>query len=177
MFNSYSRLIIIMELKEFTNTILPLRNKLVKIAKSFTKQKEDAEDIVQDAFLKLWHVRNKLKQYNSIEALSVTITKNLALDHYRKRKYNENLDTVINISNENYIPSRQLEQKETISNIESFISCLPELQRQIIKLKDIEGYEIDEIAKMLNSTPEAIRVNLSRARKKLREYLISINIR
>ena len=145
-----------MELKEFKITVLPLRAKLLNYARKLTDEPEDAEDAVQEVLLKLWNKRLELEQYRSIEAFAMTLTHNICIDMWRcKRNDTLSLDIMHEI-----------------------IDSLPNLQRTIMRMKDIEGYETDEIAEITGCGPEAIRSNLSRARKKVRDvYLRTIQER
>ncbi|MDR2534261.1 MAG: sigma-70 family RNA polymerase sigma factor [Tannerellaceae bacterium] len=165
-----------MELERFKTTVLPLRNRLMNIALRLLGTKCDAEDVVQDAFLKLWHIRSKLNGYRSVEALAVTVTKNLALDALKKRNLitesaadRLQLDTADNHSP--LIP----EYRDEINCIKRIVEMLPPLQQSIVRMKDIEGYEVAEIAEITGTMPEAIRVNLSRARKKIKEQYMRLN--
>ena len=158
-----------MELKEFKITVLPLRAKLLNYARKLTDEPEDAEDAVQEVLLKLWNKRLELEQYRSIEAFAMTLTHNICIDMWRcKRNDTLSLD----------IPERLLEIKDEIRLMHEIIDSLPNLQRTIMRMKDIEGYETDEIAEITGCGPEAIRSNLSRARKKVRDvYLRTIQER
>ena len=156
-----------MELKEFKITVLPLRAKLLNYARKLTDEPEDAEDAVQEVLLKLWNKRLELEQYRSIEAFAMTLTHNICIDMWRcKRNDTLSLDIV------------QAEIKDEIHLMHEIIDSLPNLQRTIMRMKDIEGYETDEIAEITGCGPEAIRSNLSRARKKVRDvYLRTIQER
>ena len=74
-------------------------------------------------------------------------------------------------------PHLQLERKNTEQTLKHIIGTLPQLQQQIITMKDVEEYEIDEIAEITGTSAEAVRVNLSRARKKVREEYIKLTQR
>ncbi|MDR1403445.1 MAG: RNA polymerase sigma factor [Tannerellaceae bacterium] len=164
-----------MELERFKITILPLREKLLNISLKLLDEKADAEDVVQEAFLKLWHIRDKLDGYNSVEALTVTITKNLALDKLKTRKPAVNeLGLRMQDSGEKD-PAELLEQRDAAACIRKLIKQLPSLQQTIIQMKDIDGYELSEIAEIMGSRIETVRTNLSRARKKIREQFIALN--
>jgi RNA polymerase sigma-70 factor (ECF subfamily) len=164
-----------MELETFKIVVLPLREKLLHLSFRMTEDMADSEDIVQEAFLKLWNIREKLDEYNSIEALAVQVTKNLALDKIKLRKPEgpklENLVLDSGYAN----PSKELEEKDAITHIRKLIETLPSLQQTIIHMKDIEGYELSEIAEITGTQIEAVRVNLSRARKKIREQFLKLN--
>lgn len=162
-----------MELKEFKIEVLPLRNKILKYALKLTENDDDAEDVVQEVLLKLWDRRHELKQYASIEALSITITRNTCYDILRKRKELEDINS-IQITSIKDNPEKLLEIKDDIELVGQIIETLPSLQKRIIKMKDIDGYETEEIAKITGCSNDAIRSNLSRARKKVRDIYLSI---
>lgn len=167
-----------MELKEFKITVLPLRAKLLKYARKLTDEPEDAEDAVQEVLLKLWNKRLELEQYRSIEAFAMTLTHNICIDMWRcKRNDTLSLD-IVQAASPTGTPERLLEIKDEIRLMHEIIDSLPNLQRTIMRMKDIEGYETDEIAEITGCGPEAIRSNLSRARKKVRDvYLRTIQER
>jgi RNA polymerase sigma-70 factor (ECF subfamily) len=160
-----------MEQEQFKKEILPLRNRLLSYAQRLLGNKNDAEDIVQEVFLKLWFMRNDLERYDNISALSLTITKHLSLNQLKKNE--REYDTL----NENIIagelsPYDDLEQKDSLEQLLKIVSRLPDLQQSILRMKHIEGMETDEIAALAGSTSEAVRMNLSRARKKIREWFL-----
>ena len=163
-----------MELKEFKIIILPLRDKLLHYARRLTDDSPDAEDIVQDAFIKLWNMRDKLDDYRSPEAICKTITHNLCMDYWRSRKPDPlSLDQVQMTDNQYKVPDRWLEEKDNYNLMRQIIDSLPPLQRSIIYMKDVQEYESDEIGEITGCNAEAIRSNLSRARKKVRDqYLL-----
>lgn len=167
-----------MELKEFKITVLPLRAKLMGYARKLTDEPEDAEDAVQEVLLKLWNKRLELEQYRSIEAFAMTLTHNICIDMWRcKRNDTLSLD-IVQAASPTGTPERLLEIKDEIHLMHEIIDSLPNLQRTIMQMKDIEGYETDEIAEITGCGPEAIRSNLSRARKKVRDiYLQTIQER
>ena len=101
-----------MELEKFKKTVLPLRDKLLNVSLKLLAEKADAEDVVQDAFLKLWHMRNRLEHYRSVEALAVMMVKNLSLDLIRKRKPEEDWMAEITVDKEAERPDIILEQME-----------------------------------------------------------------
>ena len=143
-----------------------------------TDEPEDAEDAVQEVLLKLWNKRLELEQYRSIEAFAMTLTHNICIDMWRcKRNDNLSLD-IVQAASPTGTPERLLEIKDEIRLMHEIIHSLPNLQRTIMQMKDIEGYETDEIAEITGCGPEAIRSNLSRARKKVRDvYLRTIQER
>lgn len=160
-----------MELEAFVIKIIPLKEKLQNFSRKITESDSDAEDIVQETFLKLWNMRDRLDEYNNAEALAMQMVKNLSIDKLRTKKYYGEEAEMMNISSGTKSPAELLEEKEIVSHIRQTIAGLPYLQQTIIRMKDIEGYELSEIAAITGSQIEAVRANLSRARKKVREHL------
>lgn len=164
-----------MELETFKITVLPLRKKLINISWRMMEDKSDAEDIVQETFLKLWLIREKLDGYNSVEALAIQVAKNLALDKLKRhRPEGPDIET-LSLDSGYRSPAEQLEQRDAAERIRELIGQLPTLQQTIIRMKDVEGYELAEIAEITGTQVEAVRVNLSRARKKIREQFLQLS--
>ena len=156
---------------EFQIEVYPLKNKLFRFAKRLVDHTEEAEDIVQEVFIKLWNRRETLAAYRSIEALAMTTTKNMCLDRIKKRRYPvERFE-----DHRMYLESLPMETKTDYSDelrrVQRAMDELPEQQKMIIHLRDVEGYEFEYIAGILDMQENAVRVNLSRARKKIRERI------
>ena len=164
-----------MELNDFKTSVLPLKDKLYRFARRITNHDGEAEDIVQDVFVKLWNKRYDLKQYNSTEALAMVMTKNLSLDYLKsKRSKATTMDQARHLMNESDNPETTTEQADAIQNLQKVLKTLPEQQRMVLHLRDIEQREFDEIAEITHLNLNAVRVNLSRARKTLREKLLKL---
>jgi RNA polymerase sigma-70 factor (family 1) len=162
-----------MRSSEFKFMVMPYSDRLYRMAFRLMGNREEAEDIVQEVYLKLWGMRNELPGYNSIEALSIRITRNLCLDFLRRRKTSQEALKTQRINEEGHseTPSETLEKKEEAEVIHNLIAALPEPQRSLVHLRHLEGKEYDEIAQMVNMNVNAIRVSISRARKQMREML------
>lgn len=161
-----------MTVENFKIEVLPLKNKLYRFARRVLRNGHEAEDIVQEVMIRLWTRRNRLQEYKSVEAFAMVITKNLCLD---KLKLKSNKSEELTWRNELYTdknPYVQMETSDSYNKIRELIDQLPEQQRMIIHLRDVEGYAYDEIAELTGLTENTIRVNLSRARKKIREIMI-----
>lgn len=160
-----------MEQKEFLNTILPCKDTLYRLAKRLLVSSDEAEDAVQEVFLKLWKGRDKIDNYRSPEAFAVTMTKNYCLDRLKSRQASN-----LKIVHSNYKNSENLERSveanEGVELVTKIMQTLPEKQKMIMQLRDIEQFEFAEISQMLEINETAIRVSLSRARKVVREQLI-----
>ena len=161
-----------MSQERFKAEILPLREKLFHSAQRILVEEQEAEDAVQEVLLKLWHTRDSLGNYDSPAAYATTVTKNHCLDRLKVKNRQEPLDDsylgLAAIEN----PYLLLERKNTNEILHKIIETLPPLQQATIKMKDIEEFEVEEIAEITGTTVEAVRVNLSRARKKVREEYI-----
>ena len=156
---------------EFSNTILPCKDTLYRLAKRLLVSSDEAEDAVQEVFLKLWKGRDKIHHYRSPEAFAVTMTKNYCLDRLKSRQAS-NLQIVhSNYKNSDNI-ERSVEANEGVELVTKIMQTLPEKQKMIMQLRDIEQFEFAEIAQMLAINETAIRVSLSRARKAVREQLM-----
>ena len=158
--------------KEFETDILPLSRTLYRFAFRFLSSKEEAEDAVQDVFLKLWKMRDKLSEYDNIQAFTMTVTRNHCLDRLRKKKMEYFDDTSMDDARTSDMNLEdRMENMERFRIITDIISNLPENYRSVIQLRDIDGYEYEEIARKLNTDISNLRVILSRARKMVREKL------
>ncbi len=159
-----------MKSSEFKLLVMPYSSRLYRMAYRLMNSREEAEDIVQEVYVKLWGMRNDLDRYNSLEALCVRITRNLCLDHLRRRKVNQEAMKAEQYKPEEYpeTPSESLEKKENADLLHTLIAALPEPQRSLVHLRHLEGKEYEEIAEMVNMNVNAIRVSISRARKQMR---------
>jgi RNA polymerase sigma-70 factor (ECF subfamily) len=164
-----------MDLRQFEIKILPLKNKIYRLAHALLGNVTDAEDAVQDIYLKLWSVRDELEKADNITALSLQIARNHCIDRIRKQHglyYNELTDD--NLSTDPS-PYEQTEQRDMVGFVRKMIERLPEQQRMVMLLRDVEGMEMDEIATVTGLTENAIKVYLSRARQRIREALLQNN--
>jgi RNA polymerase sigma-70 factor (ECF subfamily) len=162
-----------MKSSEFKLLVMPHSTRLYRMAFRLMGSREEAEDIVQEVYVKLWGMRRDLPNYNSIEALCIRITRNLCLDQLRRRKVNLEALKAEKHNQQEYTdsPAEKLEKKEEEKIIHSLIAELPEPQRSLVHLRHLEGKEYEEIAEMVNMNVNAIRVSISRARKQMREML------
>ena len=161
-----------MSQERFKAEILPIRQKLFHIARKILVEEEEAEDATQEVLLKLWRMRDSLKQYDNLPAFASTVTKNHCFDRLKIKKRTELINETYNTHASTDNPHLSLERKNTEEVLHKIIENLPSLQQLIITMKDIEEYEVEEIAEITGTKAEAVRVNLSRARKKVREEYI-----
>lgn len=156
----------------FNQLINSLRPKMYRFALAFIGRTDEADDVVQDVGVKLWERREELGSLHSVEAYAMRAVKNRCLDYVRSphRKTDE-LAENIHLPHEQ-TPHKSLEQADMAAFVRKRIEQLPVQQQMIIRLRDIEGYELEEIAVMLEMNEGAVRTGLSRARQKMREELI-----
>lgn len=156
---------------EFLNIVMPFKDKVFRLAKRLLVSTEEAEDATQEVLLKLWNNKTKIQAYNNVEAFSMTMTKNFCLDKL-KSKQAQNLKIVhSNYQDNNTSLQKQVELQDSLAWVGKIIEDLPEQQKMVIQLRDIEQYDLDEICEMLDMNNTAVRVALSRARKTIREKL------
>lgn len=157
----------------FIQLVNPFKDKVFRLAKRLLTSTEEAEDASQEILVKLWNKKETLNTYNNVEALAMTMTKNYCLDQLKSKRASN-----ITLVHTNYKDREpQLDQKVEDNNslewVEKIMNQLPEQQQILIQLRDVEQYEFDEIAKIVNMNETAIRVALSRARKKIRESMLN----
>lgn len=149
-----------------------LRDRLYRLARILLGDQQEAEDTLQDVMLKLWDKKQELEVCRNVEAFAVTTTRNACFDKLRSYRHRNvgQLDTaILQPVSDGVAPDKQIELTETTKVIHDILQLLPDQQRFILHLRDIEQYEYDEIEQMTGLSAGAIRVTLSRARKKVRE--------
>ena len=156
-----------MEIDLLTSSFLGLRDKLHHIALKYLGSDEDAKDALQDTWLKL---RSKGEVETTIEARNklVTVLRNVCIDHLRKAREIP-IDVTVDIQ------AYRMDE-EDIGNLEQLLQeGLTPLQKEIFNLVTHEGFDYEEIAKQLSMSVEAVRMNMSRTRKKIRENYKRLN--
>ena len=168
-----------MESKEFRKKVLPLGQKLYRFASVLLKDTHEAEDIVQDIYVKLWKMRDRMEDIENLDAFTFRMTRNLCFDRLKARRikfYDDSSDRGIpepEAAGPN--PEDQTELRDTIDKVHTFINTLPEQQKAIIHLRDIDGYSYEEISEIMEMEINAVRVALSRARRSVRESLSKLH--
>ena len=159
-----------MENISFRTTVLPLSDRLYRLALRITMNKAEAEDVVQDTLLKVWECRDNWNRINNLEAFAIATCRNRAIDVVKRAgRDTENLDEMVHFSSQT--PHEQLEAREEISPVRRLMDSLPEVQRTIMLLRDIEGKTYQEIAQTLDISETQVKVYLHRARTKIKEWI------
>lgn len=162
--------------KDFKTNVLPVSKKLLRFATHFLKDEDEAKDVVQDVFLKLWQKRNELEEIENIEAFAMRMTRNRCIDSVRaKKSVPIDAETDRKLKAKTVDVHSQVEFTESANQIKVLISKLPELQRTVMQMRDIEQLTYEEISEVTELNANAIRVNLSRARKKVRDEFLRLN--
>ena len=159
----------------FRDDILPLKNKLFRVALRITFDSAEAEDIVQETFIKVWNKREEWNSLESVEAYCLTLTKNLAIDIREKMDARtEELTEAHNWTLDDTTPYEKLEQNERLMWVHKLMERLPDKQREIMQMRDIEEKSYKEIAQVLDITEEQVKINLFRARQKVKQGLLRL---
>jgi RNA polymerase sigma-70 factor (ECF subfamily) len=161
-----------MNQNEFVQLVAPFKDKVFRLAKRLLVSREEAEDATQEVLIKLWSKKEGLAQYNSIEAVAMTMIKNYCLDQLKSKRAGNLKIVHTNFTDREASLQQKVEDSDSLNWVEKVINQLPEQQRLIIQLRDIEQYEFEEIAKILEMNETAIRVALSRGRKTIREFMV-----
>ena len=173
--------------RAFEQIVLQTERAVYNLALSIVKKKEDAEDVTQETYLRLWRAASELKLESSLKLYILRTARNLALDLTRKNSKRDEIDTVIldaegefeidiaddspdSRPDESYL--RKIEKEVVRQSIEE----LPSAAREIIVLRDIEGLSYTEISEMLGLTEGTLKSKLFRARERLRKIILSKNI-
>lgn len=161
-----------MEAETFKQRFLPFHPKLYRIALALVESPEDAEDILQEAYTRLWSKRASLEAVQNPEAFAITIVRNLCLDFLRSPRSNSRSEPLeaITLPSEDS-PDRQVEQRDQLRQMRRLIEELPPNQRQVIRLRGMEDCSLEEIAQITGFSDANVRTLLSRARKYIKEKL------
>lgn len=160
----------------FRKDILPLKDKLFRLALRITLNRAEAEDVVQDTMLRVWNKREEWSKFDSIEAFCLAVARNLAIDRREKMDSNTvELTPEMEQSSDASGPYNQLVHGEKMRLIHRLISELPEKQRSVLQLRDVEGKNYKEIAKAMQLTEDQVKVTLFRARQKVKERFLAID--
>ena len=165
-----------MDANDFKRKFLPYHRKLYRAAFHLMGNTQDAEDMVQEAYLKLWKRRDELPtDIANLEAYCVTLVKHVCHDALRLAHLEEDgcPPEELPIAGSTNV-AHEVELKDEARQVMTLIGPLPDQQRQIMQMRDVEDLPYEEIEKATGLTSINIRVLLSRARKKIREQFLAI---
>ena len=157
----------------FKQVYYSLHPKLYRVAYAILKNTKNAEDIVQDAYCKLWDDRDNLAEVQKPEAYCVTLIKNLCMDFFRSPKttlYEQNIEDY-DFPDYSSNVEAEMVYTETVEKVKALLLRLPEKQQRVIDLRIFAGCSSEEIEKIMDESSENVRVLLSRARNTLKTKL------
>ena len=165
-----------MTAEEFKRLILPLKHKLFRYALSFLPNEAEAKDVVQEVMIKCWEEVKRPQGIQKLEAWCMTVLRNRCLDRLKKKGRNylpimEQYD----LCSPEADPLRKTENQEVAQRIREIIARLDAKQREVITLRDVEGYSFKEIAALMKIKENHVRVLLHRARTQVKTQLIKVN--
>ena len=161
-----------MNQNEFMFLVNPFKDKLFRVAKRLLVSTEEAEDATQEILVKLWSRSENLDKYKSVEAVAMTMTKNYCLDQLKSKRASNMKIVHNNFTDREASLHQTVEDKDTWNWVEKIMNDLPEQQKLIVQMRDIEEMEFEEMSTILEMNEQAIRTALSRARKIIREKMI-----
>jgi RNA polymerase sigma-70 factor (ECF subfamily) len=166
-----------MNLETFQTRVFPVKNKLFRFAFRLLGSTEEAKDVVQEVFIKVWNGREQLEEIQNIEAWCMRVTKNLSLDRLRQqqRRPTDPIEKGFYVQQTALSPLDTVVTTENMKRIGELMAILPEKQRHVMHLRDVEGYSYQEISEILEIDMSQVKVNLFRARNAVREKLQKIN--
>ncbi|MBI1226797.1 MAG: sigma-70 family RNA polymerase sigma factor [Bacteroidetes bacterium] len=157
---------------EFKTKILPIKNRLYRFALGIVGQAAEAEDVVQEVFIKLWNNRQHMAEISNVEAWCITATKNLSIDKLRsKHQRMVPMAAGFDLHDHAATPYDETVTHDVFNQVRGLMNRLPDKQRDIMQLRDIEGLSYQEIADQLNVPMDQVKVYLFRARKAVRAGL------
>lgn len=163
-----------MIIEDYKRLVLPIKDKLFRFSLRIVGNVAEAEDVVQEVFIKVWNKRSELGTYKNIEAWCMTLTKNLSIDKLRSK--HRRVDAIadgFDTPSKTASPYQVAATNDTMGRIRNMMAQLPEKQKMVMQLRDIEGMSYKEIAKILNITLDQVKINLFRARKAIRAQLLN----
>ena len=151
---------------EFRDIWIPLQGRFYRIAFYILENEADAKDAVQDLYLKLWSLRDRLEFIRQPQSYGALMMRNLCIDRIRKKIPGEELKEDMAVKGP---PDEDMELKEQLEGVRKAMEGLPESQRKLLTMKVIEGLSYEEIEKRTGLSGLNIRVQVSLARKKLKQ--------
>ena len=162
-----------MTMKDFTRQIIPIKDRLYRFAMRMIDNAAEAEDVVQEVLIKLWQKRAELSKIQNLEAWSIRLTRNLSVDKMRSKHHRtEALNPEYDVQSDSQNPAQIMESRDALAQIHQLIQGLPEKQRLVLQLRDIEELSYKEIAEILDMPMNQVKVNLFRARQNLKDILV-----
>lgn len=152
---------------DFERTVFSLSDEMYRFAKKFVLSTDEAQDVVQDLMMKFWQKKEQFEEFGNIKSYVLKSVKNECLNRLKHQEMKRNFADLHQHRSESY----HVEANNLNEQIIGFINQLPEKQKAVMHLKDVEELEVAEIAEILEMEQNAIRVNLMRARQKVKNQI------
>ena len=157
-----------MTIKEYNIAVDTYADNIFRFVIKHLKDKDASKDVVQDTFAKVWVKRDSIDA-KKVKSYLFTTAYNTLIDAVRKRKFTDDVEVIDRHYSQG--PVKNLDLQEILHNA---LDQLPEIQRSVILLRDYEGYDYSEIGKITSLKESQVKVYIFRARKKLKEILVSV---
>lgn len=158
-------------IERYTELVSEVKDSVYRLALSLVGERAEAEDIAQDIYERVWRARDKVLVEDRPRAYVCRMTRNLAIDRLRQRERQASR-AGLEVDRRGVGDGSDL--RDISERTQAIIATLPDKQRTTIHLRDVEGYEIEEIAEIMEMDVTSVRMNLSRARKSVREQILKI---
>ena len=161
-----------MNLQYYKEHILPISQKLFRFAFRIVGDQAEAQDVAQEVLIKVWNKRDDWDYIDNMEAWCIKMTRNLSIDKLRsKHRRTQNVDEIFHLKDGGASPLESLQSNDTIAHIRKLMLQLPQIQAQVMHLRDIEELSYKEIMEQLELTMPQVKTNLFRARIKIKNLL------
>ncbi len=161
-----------MQTEEFQRLFFEMKDKLYRFSLRIVRSTDVAEDVVQEVMIKLWTKRNSMEGIENIHGWLMVLARNLSIDKIRSKHHaTGSLETAFYVADSEIKPDKHAEQSDLMQQIDAAVQQLPETQRIVFHLRDVEGMTYKEIGEIMEISLDNVKVNLFRARQKLRKLL------
>lgn len=158
--------------QEFKSLVIPFKNLLYFVAQKVLNDQHEAEDVVQETYLKAWKTRSKLADLKNLKAWLCTVTRNLAIDRSKQINKNRSLHAQEETYTEMRFSSEDEAVQKKVNKIFELLKQLPEIQATCFSLREADRLTYKEIASIVQLKESSVKVNVFRARKKLKALFL-----
>lgn len=156
---------------DFKEIWLPLADRFYRVAYHLLESREDAEDAVQELYLKLLTMSDRIMYVHEPSAFGITLMKNICIDRIRRRESRKTEQISEYIPSDNSGPEKSIADRDSLRRLIQEIEKLPDKQAKVLKMRALEGLEYEEISRRTGMSQVNIRVHISIARKTLKKNL------
>lgn len=172
LFKSLTNRLIVSDKEAFDQLFRQLYAPLVRFSFKYTQDKSEACDIVQDAFVKLWQIREDLEPDRSVKSYMFSMVRNLSLNHIRDRSYESpglETDEIEHDEQHEETMTTLKQKKERLKLVKSWIEELPKRQREVLEMSRFEGLDHEEIAYVLQISKRTVNNHVVAAMKNMKK--------